>query len=129
MYYHPKPAAIHAAALRPGQLRHVIRVASITGRQPIRDVMLLWLTHSTGVRVTELASIEIRDLLHPSGQMREEVYLRAAITKHSRPAPSTLPTPRQLPPLRRGSPTAANVAGAYRPIPSSEAFALMSGLC
>jgi len=85
MYYHPKPAASHAAALRPGQLRHVIRVASVTGRQPIRDVMLLWLTHSTGVRVTELASIEIRDLLHPSGQMREEVYLRAAITKHSQP--------------------------------------------
>ena len=71
MYYHPKPAASHAASLRPGQLRHVIRVASITGRQPVRDVMLLWLTHSTGVRVTELASIEIRDLLHPSGQMRE----------------------------------------------------------
>ena len=41
MYFHPKPAASHAAALRPGQLRHVIRVASITGRQPIRDVMLL----------------------------------------------------------------------------------------
>ncbi|QJF57865.1 hypothetical protein GO993_22420 (plasmid) [Aeromonas salmonicida subsp. salmonicida] len=102
MYYHPKPAASHAAALRPRQLRHVIRVASITGRQPIRDVMLLWLTHSTGVRVTELASIEIRDLLHPSGQMREEVYLRAAITKHSRPALSTLPTPRPSQPWRRG---------------------------
>lgn len=58
MYYHPKPAANHAAALRPGQLRHVIRVASVTGRQAIRDVMLLWLTHSTGVHVTELASIE-----------------------------------------------------------------------
>lgn len=55
MYYHPKPAASHAAALRPGQLRHGISVASVTGRQPIRDVMLLWLTHSTGVHVTELA--------------------------------------------------------------------------
>lgn len=63
----------------------MIRVASFTGRQPIRDVMLLWLTHSTGVRVTELANIEIRDIIHPSGQLREEVYLRAAITKHSRP--------------------------------------------
>lgn len=79
MHYHPKPAASHAASLRPGQLRHVIRVASITGRQPIRDVMLLWLTHSTGVRVTELASIEIRDLLHPSGQMREEVVVALQI--------------------------------------------------
>ena len=68
MYYRPKPAISHAASLRPGQLRHVIRVASITGRQPIRDVMLLWLTHSTGVRVTELASIEIHDLPHPGGQ-------------------------------------------------------------
>ncbi|MNF23822.1 site-specific tyrosine recombinase XerC [compost metagenome] len=96
MYYHPKPAASHAAALRPGQLRHVIRVASITGRQPIRDVMLLWLTHSTGVRVTELASIEIRDLLHPSGQMREEVYLRAAITKHSRPRTIYLTHPKTI---------------------------------
>lgn len=45
----------------PRQLRHVIRVASITGRQPIRDVMLLWLIHSTGVRITELAS-KVRQL-------------------------------------------------------------------
>lgn len=85
MYYHPKPAASHAAALRPGQLRHVIRVASITGRQSIRDVMLLWLTHSTGIRVTELAMLKTRDLIHPSGQLREEVYLQAAITKRGRP--------------------------------------------
>jgi site-specific recombinase XerD len=85
MHYSPRPSARHAAALRHGQLKHVIRVASITGRQCARDVMLLWLTHSTGVRVTELACIEIRDVLHASGQMREEVYLRAAITKHSRP--------------------------------------------
>lgn len=77
MYYSPRPAARHATALRPGQLRHVIRVASITGRQCARDVMLLWLTQSTGVRVTELANIEIRDILHPSAQLREEVYLRA----------------------------------------------------
>lgn len=96
MHYSPKPAARHAAALRPGQLRHVIRVALITGRQPIRDVMLLWLTHSTGVRVTELASIEIRDLLHPSGQMREEVYLRAAIAKHSRPRTIYLTHPKTI---------------------------------
>lgn len=96
MYYHPKPAASHAASLRPGQLRHVIRVASITGRQPIRDVMLLWLTHSTGVRVTELASIEIRDLLNPSGQMREEVSPLAAITKHSRPRTIYLTHPKSI---------------------------------
>ncbi len=35
-----------ATSLRPGQFKHVIRVASVTGRLPERDVMLLWLTHA-----------------------------------------------------------------------------------
>lgn len=34
--------------LRPGQFKHLIRVASVTGRLPERDVVLLWLTHATG---------------------------------------------------------------------------------
>ncbi len=33
-----------ATSLRPGQFKHLIRVASVTGRLPERDVMLLWLT-------------------------------------------------------------------------------------
>lgn len=41
-----------ATSLRPGQLKHLIRVASVTGRIPEHDVMLLWLTHTTGIRVT-----------------------------------------------------------------------------
>lgn len=53
MYYSPNPVARHAAALRTRKLRHVIRVASITGRQCARDVMLLWLTHKG--RAFELA--------------------------------------------------------------------------
>src|SRR5450830_117362 len=44
-----------AASLRPGQFKYLIRVASVTGRMNERDVLLLWLTHSTGMRVTELA--------------------------------------------------------------------------
>ena len=33
-----------AASLRPGQLKHLIRVASVTGRMPERDVLLVWIT-------------------------------------------------------------------------------------
>lgn len=73
-----------AASLRPGQLRHLIRVASVTGRMPERDVMLLYLTHTTGIRVTELALLEVGDVLYPSGAIRPEVYLRAEITKGCR---------------------------------------------
>lgn len=70
-----------ATSLRPGQFKHLIRVASVTGRMPERDVMLLWLTHTAGIRVTELALLEIGDVLYPSGAIKPEVYLRADITK------------------------------------------------
>ncbi|GLZ27105.1 MULTISPECIES: integrase [Pseudomonas] len=74
-----------ATSLRPGQFKHLIRVASVTGRMPERDVMLLWLTHTTGIRVTELAMLEVDDVLYPSGAIKPEVYLRADITKGCRP--------------------------------------------
>lgn len=54
-----------AASLRPGQFKHLIRVASVTGRLPEPDVMLLWLTHTTGIRVTELALLKVADVLYP----------------------------------------------------------------
>lgn len=77
-------ATRRAASLRPGQFRHLIRVASVTGRMPERDVMLLYLTHTTGIRVTEQALQEVGDVLYPSGAIRPEVYLRAEITKGCR---------------------------------------------
>ncbi|GAB3478913.1 hypothetical protein [Azotobacter salinestris] len=73
-------ATRRAASLRPGQFRHLVRVASVTGRMPERDVMLLWITHTTGIRVTELALLEVADVLYPSGMIRPEVYLRAELT-------------------------------------------------
>lgn len=35
-----------ATSLRPGQFKHLIRVASVTGRMPERDGLLLWVTHT-----------------------------------------------------------------------------------
>lgn len=35
--------------------------------------MLLWLTHPTGIRVTELALLEVADVLYPSGTIKPEV--------------------------------------------------------
>ncbi|WP_427047092.1 hypothetical protein [Halomonas casei] len=62
-----------ATSLRPGQFRHLIRVAGVTGRMPQRDQMILWITHTTGIRVTELAQLRIDDVLNPSGSIRAEV--------------------------------------------------------
>ncbi len=36
------------------------------------------------MRVTEIAQIEVQDVLFPSGALREEISLRAAITKGCR---------------------------------------------
>jgi site-specific recombinase XerD len=44
--------------------------------------MLLWLTHTTGIRVTELALLEVADVLYPSGVIKPEVYYRQAGIKH-----------------------------------------------
>ncbi|RMO78491.1 hypothetical protein ALQ34_200045 [Pseudomonas syringae pv. maculicola] len=93
----PMTASIRrATSLRPGQFKHLIRVASVTGRLPERDVMLLWLPHNTGVRVTELALLEVADVLYPSGVIKPEVYLRAEITKGCRPRNVYLTHPRCL---------------------------------
>ncbi|EKF7416848.1 integrase [Pseudomonas aeruginosa] len=58
--------------------------------------MLIYLTHTTGIRVTELALLEVGDVLYPSGAIRPEVYLRAEITKGCRPRNIYLTQPRCL---------------------------------
>ncbi|UZS71722.1 hypothetical protein OQB66_19450 [Pseudomonas syringae] len=57
-------------------------------------MMLLCLTHTTGVRVTELALVEVADVLYPSGAIKPDVYLRAEITKGCRPRNVYLTHPR-----------------------------------
>lgn len=73
-----------AAVLRPGQYRHLLRVTRVTSREPERDVLILLLGIHTGLRVSEIAQVEIQDILHKSGALRQEVSLRAAVTKGSR---------------------------------------------
>lgn len=73
-----------ASILKPGQIRQLLRVTEATSRHPERDCLILLLGITCGMRVTEIAQIEIQDVLFPSGAMRSEVSLRAAITKGCR---------------------------------------------
>jgi integrase len=75
---------VQATTLQPGQYRHLLRVTKATSRHPERDVAVLLLGIHCGVRVTEIAQIEVSDLLYPSGALKPEVSLRAAITKGCR---------------------------------------------
>jgi integrase/recombinase XerD len=73
-----------ATTLQPGQIRHLMRVTASTSRHPERDCLVLWLGLTAGMRVTEIARIEVQDVLFPSGALRSEISLRAAITKGCR---------------------------------------------
>ncbi|WP_284076926.1 tyrosine-type recombinase/integrase [Herbaspirillum aquaticum] len=73
-----------ATTLKPGQIRHLLRVTGATSRHPERDTLVLLLGLTCGMRLSEIAQIEIHDVLHPSGTIRSEVSLRAAITKGCR---------------------------------------------
>ena len=73
-----------ATTLQPGQIRHLLRVTAVTSRHPERDCLILLLGLTAGMRVTEIAQIEVQDVLFPSGALRDEIGLRAAITKGCR---------------------------------------------
>ncbi|MDN7551329.1 site-specific integrase [Burkholderia vietnamiensis] len=73
-----------AKTLTPSQIRHLLRVTDATSRYPERDTLVLLLGFTCGMRVSEIAQLEVADVLLPSGRLREEVHLRGAITKGSK---------------------------------------------
>ncbi|WP_206003249.1 site-specific integrase [Paraburkholderia polaris] len=74
-----------AKVLTPAKFRHLLRVTEATSRFPERDILILLLGVTCGMRVTEIARIETRVVLAKSGARREEVSLRGSITKGCRP--------------------------------------------
>lgn len=74
---------MQATTLKPGQIRHLLRVTNGTSRHPERDCLVLLLGLTCGMRVSEVAQIQIQDVMFSSGVLRTEVSLRA-ITKGCR---------------------------------------------
>lgn len=90
-----------AAVLLPSQLRHLLRVTEATSRHPERDAVILWLGFACGLRVTEIARLTVADVLLPSGKLREEVSLRAEITKGCRQRLAYMTNPKLIAALER----------------------------
>lgn len=65
----------HAKSLLPSEVRHLLRVTRATSRHPERDVLILLLGLAAGMRISEIATLEVRDVLLPSGKLRSEVSL------------------------------------------------------
>ncbi|MEQ0776501.1 site-specific integrase [Paraburkholderia tropica] len=75
----------HAKVLTPAKFRHLLRVTAATSRFPERDTLILLLGVTCGMRVTEIARLEVHHVLSKSGTKKEEVSLPGAITKGCRP--------------------------------------------
>ncbi len=78
------PSNQKASTLTAAQFRHLMRVTAATSRSPERDRLALLLGHTCAMRVTEIARLLVDDVMLPSGALRSEVSLRAAITKGCR---------------------------------------------
>lgn len=82
-----------AKVLTEAELKRVIRVAA-GGSSPLRDEALLTLSFGLGLRVKELASLDIQDVLASSGHLREEVRLKKHQTKGGTPRHCYLTNPK-----------------------------------
>lgn len=84
MKYYPSAKSDHdvkrATILTRAEFLLVMKVAALT-RQATRNQLMLAITHGTGTRCTEMAQITIADVMHTTGVLRDEVTLRASVTK------------------------------------------------
>jgi site-specific recombinase XerD len=78
------------------QLKHMLKVASVTGDSPVRDVALLYTAYGTGLMLTELASITVNDYLTETGEVRSDSRVRAEIAHNNRERPLYWVSPRVL---------------------------------
>ena len=76
-----------APVIEDTQIRHAFKVAAVTGQTPVRDVALLHVLYGTGMTATEVAQIEVADVLDERGEFRRESEVRAAISFNGRQRP------------------------------------------
>jgi len=76
-----------APVIDEAQMRHAFKVAAVTGQTPARDVALLHVLYGTGMTATEVAQLEVADVLDERGGFRRESEVRAAISFNGRSRP------------------------------------------
>lgn len=72
-----------AVVVEENQLRHLLKVSAVSGESPIRNVALADVLYCTGMMLTEIGSITVRDYLREDGSVRASSEVRAAIAYNS----------------------------------------------
>lgn len=72
-----------AKALTPNEINHVLTICNLLTHSEGKRCALV-LSHAA-LRVSEIALLKTKTILFPSGEIREEIHLPAAICKHLKP--------------------------------------------
>ncbi|MGR6872846.1 tyrosine-type recombinase/integrase [Pseudomonas sp. HK3] len=72
-----------APVLTPRELKRLLFVATQT-RNPERNVLIVWLLFAAGFRISEVAGIEIKDVLWKSGKLKNDVIIPAKYCKNNK---------------------------------------------
>ena len=72
-----------AKVLSPSEFKHVIAVAN-TKQHAKRNIALLFMSFGLGLRVKEMSSLRIQDVVGPDGQLMDEINLKRNMTKGER---------------------------------------------
>lgn len=83
-----------APVVEHAQMQHAFKVAAVAGQTPARDVALLHVLYGTGMTATEVAQLEVADVLDVQGGFRRESEVRAAISFNGRLRPVYWANPR-----------------------------------
>ncbi|WP_028208395.1 tyrosine-type recombinase/integrase [Paraburkholderia nodosa] len=73
--------------IAPHEIRHALKVAAVTGRNPVRDVALLTVFYGTGLTPNEVAKLRVSDYLIEDGQIRVDSKLRPEIAFNGKARP------------------------------------------
>jgi len=68
-----------APYIEEGRLRHLLKVAAVSGELPLRNVALLTTVYGTGMMLTEIARMPVRAYLNGDGSVRVKSCVAAAI--------------------------------------------------
>lgn len=81
-----------ADALKPSQINRVLKTCKLMQHSQSKRCALV-LSHAA-MRVTEIALLQTKTILYPSGQLREEIHLPAKICKFCKPRTIWLTNPK-----------------------------------
>lgn len=76
-----------APFLEDARLKHLLKVAAISGESPARNVALLTTIYGTGMMLTEVARIPLKVYLQPDGDVSQKSFVTADIAYNGKERP------------------------------------------